>query len=221
MWCPFYNPKKVFFEIYEQLDEEHRFLFIRNIIEKTNIKNFLAAEKELLIRYLNVLGYSLIKDFSNLTNGYSINTTTKGEFERSKDISFLEEEIGKNFPRFRTYYNEAVSSFANGNYSSCVDNCRTLLEKLFEEKGDSTSFSRTVLNLTKEEVKNSDGIILTSRDAIFKNWIETKKGSNKYRFFITTYSAMSGLGIHGEQIPTRKDALLFLRVLEDCLIWVL
>lgn len=32
---------------------------------------------------------------------------------------------------------------------------------------------------------------------------------------------MSGLGTHGEEIPTKEDTLMFLRMTEDVLIWCL
>ena len=60
---------------------------------------------------------------------------------------------------------------------------------------------------------------MTSIKKIFSHWIDKRNGANRYRLFVTMYSAMSGLGTHGEEVPSKEDSLMFLRMTEDALIW--
>ena len=39
-----YNPKKVFFEIYPELDDKHKFIFIKNIIESVNTVTYFYGQ---------------------------------------------------------------------------------------------------------------------------------------------------------------------------------
>jgi hypothetical protein len=53
-----------------------------------------------------------------------------------------------------------------------------------------------------------NGTELTSKNIIFKYWLENNKGANRYRIFATLYSAMSGLDAHGEDNPVQEDTLM-------------
>ena len=69
-------------------------------------------------------------------------------------------------------------------------------------------------------IDNSNTQLITIKK-IFNYWLINRKGANRYRLFVSMYSAMSGLGTHGEEIPAKEDALMFLRMTEDRLIWCL
>ncbi len=85
---------------------------------------------------------------------------------------------------------------------------------------DNNDFAKGVLKATKETVPPSSSTTpKLSQKGIFQYWINEKKGFNRYRLFITMYSLMSGLGPHGEESPTKEDALLCIRVTEDILLW--
>ena len=64
-----------------------------------------------------------------------------------------------------------------------------------------------------------NGASLTSIKKIYTYWINNKSGANRFRLFQTMYSAMSGLGPHHEDTPSREDALLLFRFVEDTLLW--
>lgn len=49
--------------------------------------------------------------------------------------------------------------------------------------------------------------------------MDKNKGANRYRIFATLYSAMSGLGAHGEDNPVQEDAQMILRMTEDVFLW--
>lgn len=210
-----YDPQKVFFELYPELDDKHKFLFLKNIIENAN---FYKIDKKETENYLSVLGYTLIDD-SNTESNYTLKQTIKGLFERGADVTLLESKLKYEFSDFYRFYDEALSTFGNGEYKSCIDSCRSLFEKITENIGEAKT-DRAVLNITREEVKDGT-TVLTSKDKIYKYWLENKKGANRYRYFTTLYSLMSGLGTHGEDIPTKADAVLILRATEDALVWIL
>lgn len=94
--------------------------------------------------------------------------------------------------------------------------------KAFFKKIDvQNDYAKGILAATGESVVDNSNTQLTSIKKIFTYWIDNKKGANRYRLFVSMYSAMSGLGTHGEEVPTKEDALMFLRMTEDILIWCL
>lgn len=211
-----YNPGKVFVEVFPALDEKHRFLFIKAIVEYANLY---CINKEKLSNHLAVLGYSL--DTSNdCRSNYTIYQTTKGAAERSTDVVLLEKKIHNDFPALYYIYDEALSTFGNGEYKSCIDNCRTLYERITQSLTGNGS-DKAALSLSQESITDDTGASITSKDKIYKYWLDKKKGANRYRYFTTLYSVMSGLGTHGEEEPSKADAVLILRALEDVLVWML
>ena len=213
---PQYNPQRTVVEVFPKLDEKHKFLFIKSIVENAN---FYQINQERLSNHLAVLGYSLT-DSDESKSKYTICQTSKGMAERASDVVLLEKRIKSDYPTLYYIYDEALSTFGNAEYKSCIDNCRTLYEKITSAlTGDSTD--KAALSLSGESIVDGAGIQLTSKDKIFKYWIDKKKGANRYRYFTTLYSVMSGLGTHGEEEPTKADAIMILRALEDVLVWML
>lgn len=210
----YYNPIKVFLEIFPKLDDKHTYLFLKNIIESVSSRDF---NKEQLSNYLHIFGLEL--GYTESFN-YSITQNSQGSFTRKSDITLLESKIHSNYPEHSRFYKEALSNLGNCEYKSCIDNCRTLYESVIKSK-TSLVTDKGILYLTNEEVFTSDGIKLETKDKIFRNWIDTKKGANRYRYFTTMYSMMSGLGAHGEDVPTQRDAKMILRATEDILLWML
>lgn len=211
-----YNPVKVFMDIFPELDDKHKYLFIRAIVEYAN---FYQIDENRLSNHLSVLGYSL-NHSSEARSKHTIIQTSVGAGKRSEDVVLLEKRIRDDFPGLYYIYNEALSTFGNGEYKSCIDNCRTLYEKITNAlTGDGTD--KAALFLSKETITDVNGVPITSKDKIYKYWIDNKKGANRYRYFTTLYSVMSGLGTHGEEEPSKADAVLILRALEDVLVWML
>lgn len=75
-----------------------------------------------------------------------------------------------------------------------------------------------ILIATDEHIIDN-GSELKSKKKIFTYWLNNNKGGNRYRIFATLYSAMSGLGAHGEDNPVQEDALMILRMTEDIFLW--
>lgn len=211
-----YNPGKVFVEVFPALDDKHRFLFIKDIVEHANFDQIC---EDVLSNHLAALGYSLVASDDSKSQ-YTIGQTAKGAAERSKDIVLLERKIKHDYPSLYYIYDEALSTFGNAEYKSCIDNCRTLYERITQDlTGDGSD--RAALSLSKESIVDDTGTRLTSKEKIYKYWLDKKKGANRYRYFTTLYSVMSGLGTHGEEEPSKADAVLILRALEDVLVWML
>lgn len=211
-----FNPTKVFVEVFPQLDEKHRLLLIKTAVEYAN---FYRIDEEKLSNYLSILGYSLA-DSNDCRSNHTVFQTSKGAADRSKDVVLLERKIRSDYPDLFYIYDEALSTFGNGEYKSCIDNCRTLYEKITQElTKDSTD--KAALTLSGETIVDDNGAKITSKEKIYKYWIDKKKGANRYRYFTTLYSVMSGLGTHGEEAPSKADAVLILRALEDVLVWML
>lgn len=211
-----FNPQKVFFEVYPELDDKHKFIFIKNIIETANFYRVNTTQAE---NYLSLLGYSLVDDHETRSH-YTIIRSAKGVIERGEDITLLEKKLQDEFPEVFRAYDEALSTFGNGEYKSCIDNCRTVFEKVTVALTGSNN-DQAILSMVKERLVDDNGTSLTSKKKIYEYWLENKKGANRYRYFTTLYSIMSGLGTHGEEAPQKADAVLILRAIEDVLVWLL
>ncbi|BFN04355.1 hypothetical protein [Clostridium tetani] len=195
----------------------NEFLSRINEIDEDDIDNFR--------NYLEVLGYKLNVKKERTYHGYiykySLSPYTEGAFERQDDVSYLVDMLNQSNSDLTTYYTEAISTYGNIEYQGCIGNCRTLLEKFFANLDTiDKDYAKGILEATKETAPA--GISTTPKlsiKGIFEYWIDNKKGFNRYRLFVTAYSLMSGLGPHGEEVPSKEDALLCLRITEDILIW--
>ena len=158
-------------------------------------------------------------DFNYKTKHYSIVPTTGGVQQRNQDISYLHSMLNVHHPDLIVLYNEAISNFGSGQYVSCIENCRSLLENFFKKLDTTNSdYVKGILGATGETITDN-GAQLTSIKKIYTYWLDNKKGANRFRLFQTMYSAMSGLGTHHEDVVSKEDALLLLRYVEDCLLW--
>ena len=219
-----YNPAYVCMKICEALEENEDTLlmFLNTILEE--IKKIDDNEKERLENYLGVIGYELKveqeDDYYNENYIYTLIPSTDGSQERNKDISFLRDMLLNYHSDLIHIYDEAISNFGNGQYVSCIENCRALFESFFKKLDTiNDDYVNGILNATGEQVIDSSGANLTSIKKIYTYWLTNKKGANRFRLFQTLYSAMSGLGTHHEEKASKEDALLLLRYVEDCLLW--
>lgn len=206
--------------------------------------NRIKNEKELLNEFLNeifrrigdiendslldqikncveLLGYELQIENTPVGEQYSLQYLSTGEIERQQEMSVVRKELNLNYPEILGNYNEALETYSNGNFKSCIDNCRTAYEKIFvlldSNNGD---YSKGMLLATGETVIQ-DGAELKTRKKIFRYWLDKNKGANRYRIMATLYSGMSGLGPHGEENPSQEDALMILRMTEDVFLWLI
>lgn len=168
---------------------------------------------------LQLLGYEFQVDYSETGYNYSIQYLSVGEVERQSDMSVMRKDLKDDYPEVLRHYNEALETYSNGNFKSCIDNCRTAFEKYFATfDTDNGDYLKGILKATDEHIIDN-GTELTSKNKIFKYWLENNKGANRYRILATLYSAMSGLGAHGEDNPVQEDALMILRMIEDSFLW--
>lgn len=219
-----YNPEYACIKICESLEknEDNLLLFLNTILDGTNkIEEDL---KEKLINYLGIIGYELEEelkdDYYDDLYAFKLIASVDGVQNRNKDISLMRNELNQYKSDLVGLYDEAISNFGNGQYVSCIENCRSLFENFFKQLDTQNSdYVRGILKATGEHIKDNNGNELTTIKRIYTYWIDNKKGANRFRLFQTMYSVMSGLGTHREDAASREDALLLLRYTEDCLLW--
>ncbi|MBW9150287.1 hypothetical protein K2F40_15105 [Clostridium sp. CM028] len=218
-----FNPGFAINEICDKIKSNKKALgmFLNEFLSR--IREIDNADIDSTTNYLSVLGYNLeVTDRDgNYSNSYqySLSPYTEGAFERREDVSYLVNMINQKHSELMTYYTEAISTYGNTEYQGCIGNCRTLFEKFFEKlDAIDNNHTKGILNATEETVTGSN-IPKFSIKGIFTYWIEHKKGFNRYRLFVSMYSLLSALGPHGEEIPSKEDALMCLRLTEDALIW--
>lgn len=218
-----YNPGLAFSEILLEIESD-KAAFGRLLNEFFKRLKFIEdKDVQAFSNYLEIVGYSLLVEDESECHieqySYTLIPSSNGIVERQEDISYLLTKLNGNMPELVHYYEEAISTFGNSEYKSCIGNCRSLFEKVFQSyDADGNEYHKGILNVTSEKIIEN-GAELKSINKIFKYWLDNKKGANRFRLFVMLYSLMSGLGTHGEETPSKEDALLSLRATEDVLIW--
>lgn len=223
---PKYNPINACFSICSKIESNKQALgnFLKEIFDR--IYYIEEDDFKLLTNYLEIIGYELlVEDFEDSHKynqyRYRLSVSSTGAIERQNDTSFLLKALNRSHSDIVHCYIEAISNYGNSEYKSCIDNCRSLMENFFKKIDPNLDYARGILTATGEKVIDNSNTELTSIKKIFSHWIDKRNGANRYRLFVTMYSAMSGLGTHGEEVPSKEDSLMFLRMTEDALIWCL
>lgn len=218
-----YNPEYVCLSICQAIEssEEALLRFLNTIFKHTKLIK--EAELSRLENYLGIIGYEIKvsekAEEYRTDYEYSLVPSSDGNTARTSDMSYLRTMIATHHSDLLHLYDEATTNFGNAQYVSCIDNCRSLFEGFFKKVDPvNNDYVRGILVATGETVVEN-GATLTSIKKIYTYWINNKSGANRFRLFQTMYSAMSGLGTHHEDTPTREDALLFFRFVEDALLW--
>lgn len=218
-----YNPEYVCLSICQAIEssEEALLRFLNTILK--HIRQIEEDELSRLTNYLSIIGYEINicekVDEYGTDYEYSLVPSSDGNTERSSDISYLRTMLTAHHSDLIHLYDEATTNFGNAQYVSCIDNCRSLFEGFFKKLDPvSNDYAKGILAATGESIVDN-GAILTSIKKIYTYWIDNRCGANRFRLFQTMYSAMSGLGTHHEDTPTREDALLLFRFVEDTLLW--
>ena len=221
-----FNPVNACFSICTEIESNKQALgnFLKEIFSR--VINIEQSDYIILKNYLEIIGYELTKEriedeYYNDYYKYNLTVLLAGVVERQEDKSFLIKALEQHHSDLLRYYLEAISNYGNSEYKSCIDNSRSVFEGFFKKIDTENEYSKGILCATGEIVIDNSNTQLSSIKKIFNYWIENRKGANRYRVFVSLYSAMSGLGTHGEEIPTKEDALMFLRMTEDVLIWCL
>lgn len=215
-----YNPISVCLSLCQSIEEAEEVLlrFLNVILKHTK----LIEENDMLqlSNYLGIIGYEInVQEVNGDSCAYTLIPSSDGTATRSDDISYLRMMLSTHHKDLIRLYDEATTDFGNAQYISCIDNCRSLFESFFKKLDAANSdYAKGILNATGEKIYDN-GTMLTSTTKIYKYWMEKKQGANRFRLFQTMYSAMSGLGPHHEDTPTREDALLLFRFVEDTLLW--
>ena len=125
-----YNPEYACIKICESLEEneDNLLLLLNTILDGTNkIEEDL---KEKLINYLGIIGYELEEelkdDYYDDLYAFKLIASVDGVQNRNKDISLMRNELNQYQSDLVGLYDEAISNFGNGQYVSCIENCRSL-----------------------------------------------------------------------------------------------
>ena len=221
---PNYTPIKTCCDICQEIESNKKALgnFLKEIFDRTNR----MEENDFLMlnNYLEILGYELKREhiednYENDLYKFSLIQFSNGAVERQEDKTILVKVLKDKHSDLIQYYLEAISNYGNSEYKSCVDNTRSLFEGFFKKVDINNDYAKGILSATGEIVIDESSTQLVSMKKILNYWLEKHKGANRYRLFVSMYSAMSGLGTHGEEVPSKEDALMFLRMTEDILIW--
>lgn len=218
-----YNPEYVCLSICQRIEssEEALLRFLNTILK--HIRQIEKDELSQLTNYLGIIGYEVnvcekIDEYWTEYQ-YSLVPASDGNTERTTDVSYLRAMLNTHHGDLINLYDEATTNFGNAQYVSCIDNCRSLFESFFKKLDPvDNDYAKGILAATGETIVDN-GASLTSVNKIYTYWLNNKRGANRYRLFQTMYSAMSGLGTHHEDTPTREDALLLFRFVEDTLLW--
>jgi len=197
--------------------------FLKAYLER--VKRIEEDDYNELSNNLRILGLDLEEEIVNVYDResykYVLHPLTEGTDVRRDDISYLSKKIEISHNPYLHYYKEAISQYGNSHYDACIGSCRIIIEKIFSDLDNTNNdHNQGFLIATGEKVPI--GTTFTPKKSIkgiFEFWLSEKKGFNRYRLFVTIYSVLSGLGPHGEEIPSKEDALLCLRITEDMLIW--
>lgn len=221
-----YSPINACFSICTKIESNKKALgnFLKEIFDR--VYYIEEEDFKLLANYLEIIGYELLAEerddsYENNQYKYRLTVFSSGAIERQNDTSFLLKALHRSHSDIVHCYIEAISNYGNSEYKSCIDNCRSLIENFFKKIDSNSDYAKGILAATGEKIIDNSNTKLTSIKKIFSHWIDKRNGANRYRLFVTMYSAMSGLGTHGEEVPTKEDSLMFLRMTEDALIWCL
>lgn len=218
-----FNPELGLLKILNHIKENKELLnsFLNEIFRRLQGITIEDDTLEKIENVLKLLGYELIINYDENICKYQIIYLSGGEIERQLDMSMMRNNLKNSFPEILIHYNEALETYSNGNFKSCIDNCRTAFEKFFKQLDtEQKDYLKGILKVTNEHIVEN-GQELTSKKKIFNYWLVHNKGANRYRLLATVYSVMAGLGPHGEDTAVQEDALMILRITEDIFLWYL
>ena len=216
-----YAPEAVFSCLYQEIgqdDKEHQFLFLKAIVEK--ITRFDYDELIIFNRYLATLGFEIVETDSFDTDGYTLRNISVSVMIEENDYSLFEELCYKTTENAFSYYEEAISTFRNGDYGSAISNCRKLLEAITTSLSGITNTAKAIFQLSGEQFENGIEKVQDCNQAT-NYW--SKKHDKVFRFMrmYTLYNILSGFGSHNDVIPTYNDAFWLIHETQSTLYWLL
>lgn len=175
-----------------------------------------------------LLGYELVIN----EEGFDV-IPWSGNKEKVADLYGLEQWLLHKYPEIYDAYEGAIDSYANGNYGTCIEACRTTLTGLFSKYKGTDSFAkwfRGVADISEELNDTNMQDIKRHLDGLGKNELadffeENASGSyKKTRAIYSIYSMLSDYGTHRQEgnveVPSKEDSLMMLRMTEDIMIWI-
>lgn len=206
-----YAPEEVFdylfFEIGQE-DKEHQYLFLKAIIEQISSFNSYEIDINLLTRYLLLLGYKIIDTNNTEANGYSlIKAGVVDNVETLENTMF--ENIINTYGNAKYYYDQANSTFINGDYNSTIGSCRELLEIVCNCKTGLPKCGDSIFKLSNISFNDDRGKVEDINQAI-KYWCEKRKDVSIFIRLYSLYNCLCEYGSHPNLIPDMNVSFLML-----------
>lgn len=206
-----YAPEEVFDRFFYEIgadDKEHQYLFLKAIVEQISSFNRSEIDIDLLERYLLLLGYEIIDTNDTEANGYSlIKAGVVDNVETLENTMF--ENIINTYGNAKYYYNQANSTFINGDYNSTIDSCRELLEIVCNCKAGLSKCGNSIFKLSNICFNDDKGKVEDINQAI-KYWCEKKKDVSIFIRLYSLYNCLCEYGSHPSMKPDYNIALLML-----------
>jgi hypothetical protein len=218
-----FAPEMVFDEIYSEIgqnDKERQYVFLKAIVEQIPKIDKHGYELETFNRYLALLGYLIVKTSDSETNGYTLQTIEVSALSDGSDYSrfeFLAEQVSH---VSMVHYNEAVSTFRNGDYGSCVAECRKFLEAIVTAITKVDDTGKAIFVLSKEGFSDSTEKVSDLNQAV-NYWARKRDKVCRFMRIYTLYNSLCGFGSHSDIIPDMNDALWLLHETQSSVFWIL
>lgn len=206
-----YAPEEVFDWLFYEIgpdDKEHQYIFLKAIIEQISSFDTYDVDKDLLARYLLLLGYEVLDTNNTEANGYSL--IKVGIIDNVETLgNTLFEEIIRTYDNAKYYYDQANSTFSNGDYNSTIGSCRELLEIICTNKAKLPKCGNSIFKLSNICFNDDRGKVEDINQAI-KYWCEKKKDVSIFIRLYSLYNCLCEYGSHPSMKPDSNIAYLML-----------
>lgn len=189
-------------------DKEHQYIFLKAIIEQISSFDTYDVDKDLLARYLLLLGYEVLDTNNTEANGYTL--IKVGIIDNVETLgNTLFEEIIRTYDNAKYYYDQANSTFINGDYNSTIGSCRELLEIICTNKAKLPKCGNSIFKLSNICFNDDRGKVEDINQAI-KYWCEKKKDVSIFIRLYSLYNCLCEYGSHPSIKPDSNIAYLML-----------
>lgn len=216
-----YQPEMVFDDIYNQIggDRAHQYTFLKAVVEQITNLNKHDYSEERFNRYLALLGYEIISSNDPETNGYTLQTIGVSILADQSDYSRFELLADNAAGGSMAFYNEAISTFRNGDYGSSVADCRKFFEAIIIGITKDSNLARAIFSLMNEGFDDGTNKVADQNQACVY-WAAHRDRVYRFMRIFTLYNCLCGFGSHINVAPNMNDALWLLRETQSSVFWI-
>lgn len=196
-----YIPEEVFDELYNEIgtNKQYQYLFLKAIIEQISSFDRSDIDFDLLQRYLLLLGFQIVETIDTETKGYSLVQVGITDSEVFLGGTIFENILSE-YGNARYYYDQANSTFINGDYNSTISSCRALLEIVCNIISGREKVANSIFKLSNVAFNDERGNVQDVNQAI-NYWANTKKDVSMFIRLYSLYNFLCEYGSHPSKIP--------------------